>query len=110
MPDTTAVFQIISFACALLALHVMQQAWLDAASKGDSRWLQVARRFAYMMLILGIAWNIRDHDQRGTVPTLAEFLIVTGIAMMFLVRAVILFQHRNDRMIFKRPSERILHR
>jgi hypothetical protein len=110
MPDVTAVFQIVSFACALLALHVMQQAWLDPASKGDARWLQLVRRLAYGLLIIGLAWNIRDHDQRGTAPTLAEFLIVLGIALMFLVRSVILYQHRNDRITFKQsPAERIIH-
>lgn len=112
MPDVTAVFQIVSFLCALLALHVMQQAWLDPASKGDAKWLQVARRAAYGMLTIGLAWNIKLIETRPTPPTFAEFLMVIGIGLMFFVRAVILFQHRNDRVIFKRSGpigERIIH-
>jgi len=96
MPDLTVVFQILSFACAILALHVMQQTLLDSSSTTDPWWLQVARRMGFVFMICGLAWNISYHDTRELPATWPEYLIVIGLIFIFGVRAIILFHHRHD--------------
>lgn len=100
MPDLTVCFQVVSFICALLVLYVMQQTWHDPVSRGDSMSFRVARRVAHVLIALGLAWNISYHDTRSLPASAPEFLTVVGFTLNFLVRAIILHRHRNDRVEF----------
>lgn len=96
MPDFTALFQFLSFFCCGLIIYVMQQVWHDPASKGDSRVYQVIRRVAYAAIVLGILLNVSYQDKHSIHATLSEWLILSGIFLQYLIRAIILHQHKSD--------------
>lgn len=96
MPDFTPLFQFLSFLCACLIIYVMQQAWHDPASQGDSRVLQVVRRMAYGAIVLGLVLNVGYQDRHAVHASPTEWLILCGILLQYMVRAIILHQHKAD--------------
>lgn len=94
--DLTGPFTLLSFTAALLALFVMQATWNDALSQTDPVWLQWARRLSYVGLILAMMWVLLSMDDHGWVPTPPVFGLLLSLNLMFFVRALNLFHHRND--------------
>jgi cell division protein FtsW (lipid II flippase) len=94
--DLTGPFILLSFTGAILALFVMQATWNDALSQTDPPWLQWIRRMTYIALILAMMWVILSMDDHGWVPTPPIFTLMLALNLMFFVRAINLFHHRND--------------